>query len=67
MQERRINGYRVLIDGEAGAYGVVFPDLPGCTAMGETVDAALANSAAALRDWTAVMKRAGHEIQRPRN
>jgi predicted RNase H-like HicB family nuclease len=43
--------YVALVDGEAGAYGVSFPDLPGCVAMGATVDEALANAAEALRDW----------------
>ena len=36
--------YPALIDGEAGAYGVVFPDLPGCVAMGSTIDEALGNA-----------------------
>jgi predicted RNase H-like HicB family nuclease len=40
-----------LIDGKAGAYGVVFPDLPGCTAMGKTIEQAISNAAEALRDW----------------
>jgi len=43
--------YVALVDGEAGAYGVSFPDLPGCVAMGGTVDEALAHAAEALRDW----------------
>src|SRR5258705_8927480 len=30
--------YVALIDGKPGAYGVIFPDLPGCTAMGKTID-----------------------------
>ena len=34
--------YTVLVDGKAGAYGVVVPDLPGCHAMGKTIEAALA-------------------------
>lgn len=58
--------YTVLIDGKAGAYGVVFPDLPGCTAMGKTVDAALANAAAALRDWVEVAEAGGDRIFPPR-
>ena len=45
--------YIALIDGEAGAYGVAFPDCPGCTAMGETVDEALSQGAEALREWMA--------------
>jgi len=36
--------YVALIDGEAGAYGVVIPDLPGCTAMGAGVDEAMINA-----------------------
>ena len=43
--------YPALIDGEPGAYGVVFPDLPGCVAMGATPDEAVRNAAEALRDW----------------
>ena len=27
--------YVALVDGHAGAYGVVVPDLPGCVAVGE--------------------------------
>ena len=42
--------YYALIDGEAGGYGIVFPDLPGCTAMGATIDEAIGNAAEALRD-----------------
>src|ERR1700678_2270999 len=40
-----MSSYTALIDGEAGAYGVYFPDLPGCTAMGATLDDAIANAA----------------------
>ena len=43
--------YPALIDGENGAYGVSFPDLPGVVAMGETVDQALVNAEDALRDY----------------
>ena len=43
--------YYALIDGEAGSYGIVFPELSGCTAMGVTVDEAIGNAAEALRDW----------------
>ena len=30
--------YIALIDGKKGAYGVTFPDVDGCTAMGATID-----------------------------
>ena len=36
---------------ETGAYGVSFPDLPGCVAMGLSVDEALLNAEESLRDW----------------
>jgi len=57
--------YIALIDGKAGNYGVVFPDLPGCTAMGKTMDEALANAADALRDWADVTEENGGKIPRP--
>ncbi|MCP4384843.1 MAG: HicB family protein [Hyphomicrobiales bacterium] len=43
--------YIALIDGKRGAYGVAFPDCPGCTAMGKSLDEALANARAALFEW----------------
>jgi predicted RNase H-like HicB family nuclease len=58
--------YIALIDGKAGAYGVVFPDLPGCTAMGKTVEEALANAAEALRDWFEVTEENGETPPAPR-
>ena len=42
--------YPALIDGDKGAYGVVFPDIPGIAAMGCTVDEAMLNAEAALQD-----------------
>lgn len=58
--------YIVLIDGKVGAYGVVVPDLPGCTAMGKTLDEALLNAIAAVRDWAEVARAAGEAIPKPR-
>jgi predicted RNase H-like HicB family nuclease len=43
--------YAALIDGVDGAYGVAFPDAPGCTAMGKTMDEAIANAGRALAEW----------------
>ncbi|HEX3652042.1 MAG TPA: type II toxin-antitoxin system HicB family antitoxin [Rhizomicrobium sp.] len=59
--------YIALIDGKAGAYGVVFPDLPGCTAMGKTMDEALANAADALRDWAEITEESRAKIPQPRS
>jgi predicted RNase H-like HicB family nuclease len=58
--------YTALIDGEAGAYGVVIPDLPGCTAMGDTVERALINAVAAVRDWIEVADAHGDSVAKPR-
>ena len=43
--------YQALLDGENGAYGVTFPQLPGCVAMGATKEEALHNAAEALIAW----------------
>ncbi|GGA96719.1 hypothetical protein GCM10011491_26330 [Brucella endophytica] len=43
--------YIALIDGKTGAYGVTFPDAPGCTAMGKTIDEAIRNAVSALAEW----------------
>ena len=57
--------YPALIDGESGAYGVVFPDLPGCVAMGGTLDEAIENAEDALRDWIGSMEVAGQPVAAP--
>ena len=51
--------YPAFVDGEAGAYGVTFPDLPGIVAMGETVEDALMNAEEVLRDYVAETDREG--------
>ena len=57
--------YPALIDGEAGAYGVVFPDLPGCVAMGSSIEETIQNAEDAMRDWIDDMERRGHHIAEP--
>ena len=57
--------YPALIDGEAGAYGVVFPDLPGCVAMGRTPDEAVRHAEDAMRDWIASMEASGQRVPAP--
>ena len=57
--------YPAIIDGEQGAYGVVFPDLPGIAAMGDTVDAALANAKEVLRDYAIETGRDGDDLVAP--
>jgi predicted RNase H-like HicB family nuclease len=58
--------YIALVDGKPGAYGVVVPDLPGCTSGGKTVDAALRNAVEALRLWAEEARAEGEAMPRPR-
>ena len=57
--------YPAWIDGEQGAYGVSFPDLPGIVAMGTTVDEALLHAEEALRDYVIETERDGERITPP--
>ena len=57
--------YPALIDGESGAYGVTFPDLPGIVAMGATMDEALVNAEVALRDYAFEAERDGAAVEPP--
>lgn len=58
--------YTVLVDGKVGAYGVVAPDLPGCHAMGKTIEAALDNAQKAMREWVELTEEEGRRIPAPR-
>ena len=55
----RMERYPALIDGEAGAYGVTFPDVDGIVAMGRTIDEAMLNAEEALRDYAVETARDG--------
>jgi predicted RNase H-like HicB family nuclease len=54
--------YVALVDGKPGAYGVVVPDLPGCTSGGATVDAALRNAVEAVTLWVEDARADGEKI-----
>ena len=43
--------YVGLIDGEAGGYGIIFPDLPGCTAAAATVDEVMRHAVESVAAW----------------
>jgi predicted RNase H-like HicB family nuclease len=58
--------YVALVDGHSGAYGVVVPDLPGCSSGGATVDEALSNTQEAVSLWADEMSAQGGEIPTPR-
>ena len=57
--------YPAIIDSQNGAYGVVFPDLPGVVAMGETVEEAIAHAGEALLDYVVEAEAHGDEIISP--
>ena len=59
--------YIALVDGKAGAYGVVVPDLPGCTSAGSTTDEALRNAVEAVRLWVEDAIDAGEALPPPRS
>jgi predicted RNase H-like HicB family nuclease len=59
--------YVALVDGGVGNYGVVVPDLPGCTSAGKTVEEALVKVQEAISMWADAMIRQGHQVPPPRS
>jgi predicted RNase H-like HicB family nuclease len=59
--------YFALLDGKHGNYGVVVPDLPGCTSAGKTADASYRNAIAAVRLWVEDALADGEKLPRPRS
>jgi predicted RNase H-like HicB family nuclease len=66
IQNLDMSRYIALIDGKAGAYGVVVPDLPGCTSAGKTTDEALHNAVEAVRLWAEDARADGERLPKPR-
>jgi predicted RNase H-like HicB family nuclease len=64
--DRLMTRYIALIDGEHGAYGVVVPDLPGCTSAGVTIEQAYRNAIEAIRLWIEDAEADGEKLPRPR-
>lgn len=58
--------YVAIVDGAPGAYGVVVPDLPGCTSGGATIDEALRNAVEAVTLWVEDARADGEKILKPR-
>jgi predicted RNase H-like HicB family nuclease len=65
--ENRMSRYVAIVDGKPGAFGVVIPDLPGCTSGGPTVDAALRNTVEAVSLWVEDARADGEKIPKPRS
>jgi len=62
----RLRNYTAVIDGKTGRYGAWFPDLPGCTAMGESIDQLILNATDAMRDWATILTERGGRPPAPR-
>lgn len=52
---------------EDSAFGVWFPDVEGCFSAGETIDEAVSNAAAALRQHVEAIESAGRKPPMPRS
>ena len=59
--------YVALIDGKQGEYGVVVPDLPGCTSGGRTIDHAYRKAIEAVRLWVEDAEASGEKLPRRRS
>jgi predicted RNase H-like HicB family nuclease len=59
--------YVALLDGVEGAYGIVVPDLPGCTAAGKTIADVVADAIAAVREWILDAREDGEAIPEPQD
>jgi predicted RNase H-like HicB family nuclease len=58
--------YPGIVEGDAeSGYGVFFPDLPGCTSGGATLQEAALNAEEALAGHLALMLEAGEEVPPP--
>ncbi|ALK08692.1 type II toxin-antitoxin system HicB family antitoxin [Blastochloris viridis] len=60
-------GYVAIVAGKPGNYRVVLPDLPHCTAKGDTMDAALADAAVVVRHWCEAALDRGEPLPEPRS
>jgi predicted RNase H-like HicB family nuclease len=59
--------YLALVHKEAANYGVMFPDFPGCVAVGESVEDALQESAEALAFHVEGMQEDQLPVPKPRS
>lgn len=59
--------YVAIVDGKPGSFGVVVPDLPGCTSAGDTIDAALRNAVEAVTLWVEDARADGEKIPKARS
>ena len=56
---------RQMTEAEGGGFLVTFPDLPGCTSDGESVEEAIANAVDAEREWLLAEKEWDRPSEKP--
>lgn len=57
--------YPAIIERGPDGYGVFFPDLPGCTSAGETIQAAARNAEDALQGHVEIAAEHGEAVPQP--
>lgn len=57
--------YPAVVDRDGDAFGITFPDFPGCISAGETAEAAIAGGVEALTGHIACMAEDGEPIPDP--
>ena len=63
---RVVRHYPAIVEGDAeSGYGVFFPDLPGCTSGGETIQEAALNASEALVGHLGLMLEGGDPLPEP--
>ncbi len=62
-----MTSYIGLLDGADGVYGIVFPDLPGCNAGGDTISDVTKDAIAAIREWILDAREHGQAVPEPRD
>lgn len=58
--------YTAIIEKAKDGYGVFFPDLPGCTSFGKSIEEAAINAFSAAQAHVALSREYGDEIAAPR-
>ena len=69
ITKRTLDSYRITVrqlsKDEGGGFLAEYPDIPGCMSDGETIEEAIANGRAALRDCIEVFRQSGRRVPKP--
>ncbi|HEY9417237.1 MAG TPA: type II toxin-antitoxin system HicB family antitoxin [Pseudonocardia sp.] len=62
-----MTGYAVIVEqADDGGYGAWSPDLPGCVALGDTVEECVAEMREAIALYLDVLRERGDDVPQPR-